>query len=129
MKKAGLIFIAIYYLLGNLILPMGDFSTIAEIPAMYQHCKVTEDKDLTAFDFITDHLVNIDGLFDDHAHGDPQKPHTPFPFHYQFTNIFLPTQFVAAPASSVNFISKENIYTDDFISDGCTSQLLRPPIV
>ena len=47
-----------------------------EIPEMYHHCKSTEDKDMTPLDFITDHLVNIDGLFDKHENGDEQKPHT-----------------------------------------------------
>ena len=45
---------------------MGDFSMLNELPEMYSHCKATEDKDMTPLDFITDHLVNIDGLFDKH---------------------------------------------------------------
>lgn len=42
---------------------------------MYQHCKSTEDCDMNIVDFVTDHLLNIDGIFDDHNHGDKQKPH------------------------------------------------------
>ena len=57
---------------------MGDFSMLNELPEMYSHCKATEDKDMTPLDFITDHLVNIDGLFDKHENGDKQKPHSPF---------------------------------------------------
>ena len=41
---------------------------------MYKHCKSTEDKDMTPLDFITDHLINIDGIFDKHDNEDEQKP-------------------------------------------------------
>ncbi len=82
MKKGFSILFLVYYLLGSMILPIGDFSTIGDIPDMFRHCKATEDKDLTAFDFVTDHLINIDGLFDGHNHLDEQKPHKPF--HSQF---------------------------------------------
>ena len=58
-------------------MPMGDFSSITDLPAMYRNCKATEDKDMTPLDFITDHLVDIDCIFDAHENGDEQKPHTP----------------------------------------------------
>lgn len=54
---------------------MGDFSMLEDLPDMYRNCKATEDKDMTNFDFLTDHLINIDGLFDKHSNGDKQKPH------------------------------------------------------
>ena len=38
---------------------------------------------MTAFDFITDHLLNIDCLFDAHNKDDEQKPHQPYPLHQQ----------------------------------------------
>jgi hypothetical protein len=60
-----------------MIFRLGDFSQMADLHSMYDHCKATEDKDLTIMDFVTDHLINIDGLFDQHKHGDDQKPHKP----------------------------------------------------
>ncbi len=82
MKVAVTILFLLYYLFGSIVLPLGDFSTVADLPDMYHHCKATEDIDLTAMDFVTDHLLNIDGLFDQHDHHDRQKPHKPF--HSQF---------------------------------------------
>ncbi len=64
-----------FYSLGTIFLPMSDFSVIGNLPKMYAHCKATEDKDMTPFDFVTDHLINIDSLFDKHDKGDEQKPH------------------------------------------------------
>lgn len=127
MKNAGLTFIAIYYLLGNLLLPMGDFSAIVDLPAMYNHCKATEDKDLGPLDFITDHLINIDGLFDDHAHGDPQKPHTPFPFHHQLAHSFIIEPFFFISSSALNAAAKTNVSDDDGLYDGFISQIPHPP--
>jgi hypothetical protein len=47
------------------------------LPDVYRHCQANEDRDMTAWDFITDHLVNIDRLADKHSPGDHQKPHHP----------------------------------------------------
>jgi hypothetical protein len=72
-------------------LPEGDFSLLSQLPALYQHCKVTEDADMDLVDFITDHLINIDCIFDKHLPGDDQKPHQPFLFqHLQHLTIYLP---------------------------------------
>lgn len=85
MKRAAAIFLLIYFAFGNLVLPFGDFSILPELPKMYSNCKATEHHDMNPFDFITDHLINIDGLFDAHDNGDEQKPHQPFPLqHHNF---------------------------------------------
>ncbi|MBK8586688.1 MAG: hypothetical protein IPN88_15185, partial [Bacteroidetes bacterium] len=89
---------------------------------MYQHCQATEDKDMTPLDFVTDHLINIDGLFDKHSNGDEQKPHSPiqnrhisqilafqFPtaFNFKAANIFLKRNYTISV--SENFIKSEYI--------------------
>ena len=66
MRKLFSILTLVYYSIGSLILPASDFSIIPELPQMYEHCKATEDKDMNFSDFITDHLLNIDGIFDQH---------------------------------------------------------------
>ena len=68
-------FLLVYYACGAFLLG-GNFSLLADLPAMYTHCKATEDKDMTPLDFITDHLVNVDALFDRHPAGDEQRPHS-----------------------------------------------------
>ena len=47
---------------------------------------------MTPVDFITDHLVNIDCLFDKHENGDSQKPHTPISLTHKQTQTFFLTQ-------------------------------------
>jgi len=79
MKQIFAYFFVYFYLIGTLLLPMGDFSILVDLPQMYKHCKTYEDKDMTPFDFITDHLVCLDSLIDSHSNGDDQKPHHPLP--------------------------------------------------
>jgi hypothetical protein len=74
LKKVVNIFILAFYSFGTFCLLLGNFSMLQEIPEMYHHCKSTEDKDMTLLDFITGHLINIDGLFDKHEYRDEQKP-------------------------------------------------------
>ncbi|MDB5119627.1 MAG: hypothetical protein JWN56_845 [Sphingobacteriales bacterium] len=86
------IFLLGYYLVANLCSNTGDFSAILELPNMYNHCKATEDKDMTPIDFVTDHLVNIDCLFDKHDNGDSQKPHLPLSITHKQTQTFFLSQ-------------------------------------
>ncbi len=65
---------------GIAFLPQGDFSVMPDLPKMYQHCKLTEDADLNLMDFVTDHLLDINGSFDKHDFGDAQKRHSSTPF-------------------------------------------------
>lgn len=130
MTKFASISLLIYYLFGALYLPGGDFSTLSDLPEMYRHCKAMEDKDMTPLDFITDHLLNIDCLFDDHANGDDQKPHAPIQFHHQQSlNIFI-TQRNSITIDKISLVdnhlpvNNESIYSTDYFSE-----IFRPPIV
>ncbi len=69
-------FFVTYYIVGSLILPCGNFSVLPELKNMYEHCQQTEDKDMNFIDFITDHLLCVDAIFDQHANTDHQKPHS-----------------------------------------------------
>ncbi len=122
-----------YWAFGMLLLPMGDFSALKDLQAQYKHCKQTEDKDMTVVDFITDHLINIDGLFDKHNNGDKQKPHTPA--HYTQHNaglVFVVNHkifSVDAPIfvevkTTFNYEKNNNNYSYNY----CTS-IFHPPLV
>jgi hypothetical protein len=51
LKLIGIIFFSFYFF-GNILLPLGDFSILPDLPKMYAHCKATEDKDLTLIEFV-----------------------------------------------------------------------------
>ena len=96
---------------------------------MYNHCKSTEDKDMTLIDFITDHLINIDRLFDKHDKGDSQKPHAPVNFHQTISAsnyILYENRLITSPVKTVN-CSYTDYYKNIVIAD-FTNSILRPPI-
>lgn len=110
---------------------MGNFSSLQDLPEMYQHCKAIEDKDMTPFDFLTDHLINIDGLFDKHNNRDEQKPHSPI--QNQHVSQIIAFQFPTAFNFKVtNLFFEKNthiFHSDNFIISEYISKIFRPPIV
>lgn len=99
------------------------------LPDMYRNCKANEDKDMTPIDFITDHLLNIDGVFDKHDNGDQQKPHNPSSIHFnQAQNLF--TVIVTTVAIDRNILTAKlfvmHAYT--FYPSGYMDSIFRPPI-
>ena len=111
-------------------MPKGDFSTLVELPAMYKHCKATEDKDLTVFDFLTDHLINLDGLFDKHENGDEQKPHSPFQFHNSIAQtVLIEHKISISYFMTIAFEKDVPTFSDNFKSSNYLQSVFRPPIV
>lgn len=132
MKFTLKFFILFYYSLGTIFLPMSDFSTLQDIPKMYQSCKEHEHHDMSPLDFITDHLINIDGVFDKHDNGDEQKPHIPFHFHHnqtvtlyfqEFRNFEFNNYKPVLESKIVTFSYKKSIYIFNPINS-----VFRPPI-
>lgn len=128
MKKAICILVLVYYSIGSIILPSADFSIIPNLPELYAHCKETEDKDMNLVDFITDHLMNIDGIFDAHENGDEQKPHEPFDHQINSSFAFLmfhPIPELSQPKETIqsSVITPNKVYQFDFIGN-----IFRPPI-
>ncbi|MEP7171088.1 MAG: hypothetical protein ABI855_17100 [Bacteroidota bacterium] len=110
-------------------LPVGDFAALKDLPEMYRHCKATEDKDMTPLDFITDHLINIDGIFDKHDNGDEQKPHSPSPTQHNSHSIFFClTNFAFTITDFQPVEVKPLIASGSFFYSDYISKILRPPI-
>ncbi len=118
----------VYYGLGVLLLPGGDFRTLADLPEMYALCKATEDHDMTLVDFITDHLLPLDSLVDHHPPGDAQRPHAPPVSDHAgiapFTPLPSPPSMVGAAtplAKPTSFTVADNYAFDPLIP------VFRPP--
>ncbi len=108
---------------------MGDFSMLQDIPEMYRHCKAVEDKDMTAIDFITDHLVNIDGIFDNHDGGDEQKPHEPkHTVHHGMPIVLSDALYSFDVINHITNLSDPLITLSHFMPSGYISKIYRPPV-
>ena len=109
---------------------MGNFSAITDLPKMYQHCKATEDKDMAPIDFLTDHLINIDGLFDKHESGDDQKPHSPIQLQHVSGQLnFVPQQLIISFSKPIIFESTFPIFSIRYYFSEFIPLVFRPPIV
>ncbi|MGZ4043067.1 MAG: hypothetical protein ACXVNM_09410 [Bacteroidia bacterium] len=128
MRKALTILTLCYYTIGSIILPCSDFSIIPQLPELYAHCQSTEDKDMDMIDFVTDHLLNIDGIFDSHENGDDQKPHKD-PVHkinssFVYTAVPAECKFeLSTEISAQKVFNYGNTYFFDF-----AGSVFRPPM-
>ena len=102
---------------------------------MYKHCKATEDTDLNVLEFVFEHVSGIGQLvegiehdFEAEENGD--KPHAPIQFSSEQQQLICFHQNIKLPAVkpipllSVNFVSSDNTYISDYISN-----IFRPPVV
>jgi hypothetical protein len=129
MTRAGIIVILSYYFIGTFGLPMGDFSFGVDLPEMYRHCKAHEDKDLTPFDFVTDHLMQIDGMFDKHCNGDRQKPHRPPPLqHHPVLNIISFEPTINQSFRPVIVTEKQPLFGETLYNSEFCNQIFHPPV-
>ena len=101
-----------------------------DLPEMYQHCKATEDKDMTPVDFITDHLMNIDCILDQHTDGDDQKPHKPIQSHLQQqVQCYILPQAFNVPENRISVIQAErSLFSENDYFSTYSSLVFRPPI-
>lgn len=133
MRNLFYILLFLYYSIGTFFLPMSNFSILSNLPKMYEHCKETEDKDMTVIDFITDHLLNIDSVFDKHENGDQQKPHKNIDLniHHTICQIFqeIKTFDFKNPKSFVTNHIKTFNYENSNYSYNYIYSIFRPPIV
>jgi hypothetical protein len=63
-KKVLAYFISFYFLLGSIVLPLGDFSLIKDLPRMYRaYEKLADPNDRGLADFIGDYLLGGKAIF------------------------------------------------------------------
>ena len=96
---------------------------------MYRHCKANEDKDMTPFDFITDHVINIDGIFDKHDNGDRQKPHQQIPEqHHVQIIVYKPAiSYILIKSPTIFIRTNDPFYSDNFTQSEYISKIFQPP--
>jgi len=85
---------------------------------------------MTAIDFLTDHLVNIDCLFDNHDKGDQQKPHSPIQIQHNgktIVSISVIYKVTFSPRTSIKInLTSIPLF---FLPEGYSLKIFRPPIV
>ena len=113
-----------------MFLPEGDFSTLPDLPKMYTNCKAAEDPDMDLPDFITEHLLEVDGLFGQWAPDEPnEKPHQPVQFHHQFVPITFVARHLKIELNQplVAETKQPRLVNEVYLSD-YSAAVFRPPI-
>lgn len=127
--KTLVIILFAYFVAGAMFLPEGDFSTLPDMPKMYASCKL-EDPEMSLPDFISEHLLAIDGLIDDDGAEPGEKPHKPIQFNHQFAQIIITAkqfslQIQEAPVAEPQL----SVPANSICLAGYTASVFRPPIV
>ncbi|MFI5157346.1 MAG: hypothetical protein ACHQF4_00685 [Sphingobacteriales bacterium] len=129
-KRLGTLWMALYFLVGGMVLPLGDFSLMRDIPHMYHNYKkIVSDDDAGIIDFIGDYLLHGKEIFDNNTHDKPQTattnvqfPHPVNPlivvlFHTHFHTLNLP-----------QLLQKHKAYFKTVAVIGFKKSLFRPPL-
>jgi hypothetical protein len=73
-RKLIALWMACFILGGSILLPLGDFSLMRDIPGMYQsYTKITTPEELSIFDFIGDYMLHGKELLNHNKHDKPQS--------------------------------------------------------
>jgi hypothetical protein len=129
-RKIICYFLASLFLISSVLLPLGDFSLLRDIPDMYRnYTKITTAEELGAIDFIGDYLLHGKEIFGNNEHDKSANGSNTVQFQHQANP--LNVVFLQLPTTLI--IESESILTHPlFYQQFCTSdfrnELLRPPL-
>ena len=73
-KKVLAYFLGVYFLLGSIVLPLGDFSLIRDLPRMYHaYEKLADPNERGIADFIGDYLLGGKMIFGHNKNDAPEN--------------------------------------------------------
>jgi hypothetical protein len=124
-------FLACLFLTGSIMLPMGDFALMRDIPTMYKnYSKITSQEEMGIIDFIGDYLLHGKQIFGHNEHDKIPAKGSEVQFQHQATplNIVIShcttTLLVVPIATLIRSIHPSIFYTGDY-----RNTLFRPPLV
>lgn len=124
------IFLAILFLTSSSILPMGDFSLMQELPAMYHnYTRLTTDVDAGVIDFIGDYLLGGKEIFNHNKNDKTDSSAGGVNFHNQANPLpFIFLKSLESKACVSELRKQVNTIQIPSISTAFQSNLFRPPI-
>jgi hypothetical protein len=129
-KSTIALFLAFYLLVGSIVLPLGDFSLMGDLPGMYKsYCKVTAEQP-GIIDFIGDYVMGGKYIFGHNKQDAPLKTDGSTQFQHQATSFLLYTVSKYQLQLKPNILlSKPNIASVLLFTSDYQSESLRPPTV
>jgi hypothetical protein len=122
-------YLASVFLISGVILPLGDFSLLRDIPEMYHnYSKVTSVEELGAIDFIGDYLLHGKDIFGHNEHDKIPAKGCDVQFQHQASppNVVF-NQFPRAILITSETVLAHPLFRPDFYSSDYRNTLFRPP--
>ncbi|MCR8561991.1 hypothetical protein KXD93_30330 [Mucilaginibacter sp. BJC16-A38] len=123
-------FLACLFLTGSLMLPLGDFSLLRDIPKMYQnYTKITSEEEAGVIDFVGDYLLYGKQIFGHNEHDKIPAKGNEVQFQHQASalNIVFLHRTINLITASVA-VTTQPVHTSVFYTGDYTNQLFRPPL-
>ncbi|HEY9004137.1 MAG TPA: hypothetical protein VIM89_22450 [Mucilaginibacter sp.] len=129
-KKTLAYFIGIYFLAGSLVLPLGDFSLIRDLPQMYRaYERLATPDDRSIIDFIGDYLLGGKAIFGHNKNDLPETGKSAVQFQHAAgfcTIVSIHSQTITTIVADA-IISHPDIITPVNTSE-FHNELFRPPL-
>jgi hypothetical protein len=123
-------FLALYLLAGSMVLPLGDFSLINDLPDMYHSYSEVAAETPDAIDFIGDYILSGKDLFGHNKHDAPPKTNGSLQFQHQAISIlYYNANSYDIENIALVFTMEPTIKESMFIIANYQNKSFRPPIV
>ena len=124
------LWMACFFLGGSIFLPLGDFSLLRDIPAMYHsYSKIASPEELGVLDFVGDYLLHGKDLFGHNEHDKPQSESNNVQFRHQANPLTVVFQALSISALYVPELPKRHQVQNKIIAlTDYQEKLLRPPL-
>lgn len=128
-RNIGFLLFSVYFLFGQLIFPLGDFSLMRDLGSMYHKYKTIENaKEASPTDFVFDYLLHGETLFGHNSSEAPSKDYGLVQFIHQANTVnFILFIFLFSLLEVFHRKSNYLIFVSDYFSKGFLNQLFRPP--
>ncbi|NCD70881.1 hypothetical protein [Mucilaginibacter agri] len=128
-KRTACCFFALLFFASGVILPLGDFSLLRDIPQMYKnYTAVTSADEMGAIDFIGDYLLHGKEIFGNNK--DDKIPASGNPVQFQHQASPLNVVFVQPTVTLLlvpEVVITHSQFYQSFYPSGYRRVLLRPP--
>jgi len=129
-KKISTSLLALYFLTGSMLLPLGDFSLMKDLPQMYKaYQKLAPRNEQDVFDFIGDYLLNGKAILGHNKHDAPESSQSGV--QYQHTASFCSILVVHFQLSMVIFSEHLIVHKQTNLPLNTSEfhpELFRPPL-
>jgi hypothetical protein len=129
-KKTITLWMACLFLGSSVLLPLGDFSLMRDLPEMYRnYTRITSAEEMGPVDFIGDYLLHGKDIFGHNEHDKTPAKGCDVQFQHQASSLnivllYQPISLLFTPESLV----PHPLFSQPFHTSDYSNELFRPPL-